>query len=86
MLTAVQAAEVLGITYGTLANWRTYGLGPKWKRERHRVTYDPADIAAWRKTETCVACGQPLPHRQRAESEPHARKMTYPGRRGDYQL
>jgi len=45
------AALLLGISTGTLENWRVRGEGPLFHKTPGRtgkVMYDPADIAAWR--------------------------------------
>ena len=45
------AALLLGISPGTLENWRVRGEGPPFHKTPGRtgkVLYDPADIAAWR--------------------------------------
>lgn len=45
------AALLLGISTGTLENWRVAGSGPPFHKTPGRtgkVMYDPADIAAWR--------------------------------------
>jgi hypothetical protein len=46
------AARLLGISPGTLENWRVRGgVGPRFHKTPGRtgkVMYDPADIAAWR--------------------------------------
>jgi len=44
------AAELLGFTASTLANWRSEGKGPRHYRiggYGHRVTYRLTDLAAW---------------------------------------
>lgn len=46
----VAAADLLGFTTSTLANWRTAGQGPTHFRiggHGHRVTYRLTDLAAW---------------------------------------
>lgn len=45
------AALLLGISPGTLENWRVRGEGPPFLKTPGRtgkVMYDPADIATWR--------------------------------------
>lgn len=44
------AAELLGFTVSTMANWRTSGQGPKHFRiggHGHRVSYRLQDLATW---------------------------------------
>ncbi|MXO71738.1 helix-turn-helix transcriptional regulator [Alteraurantiacibacter buctensis] len=42
------ASPLVGATPGTLENWRTQGVGPKFIKCGRRVYYDPADIEAWK--------------------------------------
>lgn len=48
-LTREQAAEILGVTPGTLANWYTRGHGPRFKRPQgsRRALYSLDDIQTW---------------------------------------
>lgn len=51
LLDTKTAAECLRMAPGTLENWRTQGVGPKFIKtagKRGRVLYDPADIEAWK--------------------------------------
>jgi hypothetical protein len=51
LLDTKATAARLGIRPGTLENWRVLGLGPKFIKahgKRGRVSYDPADIEAWK--------------------------------------
>ena len=48
LLDTKAAAPRAGVTAGTLENWRTAGLGPKFIKAGRRVMYDPADIEAWK--------------------------------------
>lgn len=41
-------APLVGVSDGTLENWRTAGIGPKFIKAGRRVLYDPADIEAWK--------------------------------------
>ena len=47
------AAPRVGVSPGTLENWRVAGVGPKFIKtgpgKRGKVLYDPADIEAWKK-------------------------------------
>ena len=48
LLTTTQAAPLIGVTPGTLENWRVSGTGPKFIRAGRKVVYDPRDIEAWK--------------------------------------
>jgi hypothetical protein len=58
MLTSKQCAERIGVTNGTLRNWRTENEGPPWhtlkpKRKRNgkgsrpRIYYKAGEVVAW---------------------------------------
>jgi predicted DNA-binding transcriptional regulator AlpA len=46
-LRARDAAAVLGVAVGTLADWRCEGKGPPFKRLGRAVVYDLAELNAW---------------------------------------
>lgn len=48
LLTTPQAAPLVGVTAGTLENWRIAGTGPRFIRAGRKVVYDPADIETWK--------------------------------------
>lgn len=52
LLDTVSAARLIGVSPGTLENWRTKGVGPKFIKttpsRRGKVLYDPADIERWK--------------------------------------
>jgi DNA-binding transcriptional MerR regulator len=51
LLNAQEAAPRIGVSVGTLANWRLRGLGPPFIKTPGRtgkVLYDPADIERWK--------------------------------------
>lgn len=51
LLDTKAAAPRIGVTAGTLENWRVKGVGPvfiKTPGVRGKVLYDPADIEAWK--------------------------------------
>ncbi len=48
LLTTSEAAPRVGVSAGTLENWRVAGTGPKFIKSGRRVMYDPADIEAWK--------------------------------------
>lgn len=54
-LTTGQAARELSLAPGTLQNWRTEGIGPKFFKHRHRVFYLVSDIEAYKK-ENYIFC------------------------------
>jgi hypothetical protein len=41
---AVTAAEFLNASRGTLRNWRSYGVGPPFRKHAGRVLYSIADL------------------------------------------
>lgn len=53
-ITAAEAAKILGVTTGTLANWRSTGVGPAYSKTgdgpRGHVLYASADVRAYAKT------------------------------------
>lgn len=51
LLDTKATAPCVGVSPGTLENWRVQGIGPKFIKTRGRrgkVLYDPADIRAWK--------------------------------------
>ncbi|MCB9338431.1 MAG: helix-turn-helix domain-containing protein [Lewinellaceae bacterium] len=54
-MTTGQAARELSLAPGTLQNWRTEGIGPKFFKHRHRVFYLVSDIEAYKK-ENYIFC------------------------------
>lgn len=52
LLNTIAAAPLIGVSPGTLENWRSKGHGPKFIKtsvgRRGKVLYDPADIDAWK--------------------------------------
>lgn len=47
-VTEKEAAAILRVSVATLQRWRWLGTGPVFVKAGARVTYDPADLAAWR--------------------------------------
>lgn len=41
------AAEMLGLSRGTLANWRAEGRGPRYIKSGKQILYRVSDIEAW---------------------------------------
>lgn len=54
-LTTGQAARELCLSPGTLQNWRSEGIGPKFFKHRHRVFYLISDIQVYKK-ENYILC------------------------------
>lgn len=54
LLTAKEAAELLGVAERTLNRWRTVGVGPAFIRFDGRVRYTAADIEAFLKARKTV--------------------------------
>ena len=52
LLSTNQAAPKIGVSPGTLENWRSQGVWPKFIKTNAgrsgKVLYDPADIEAWK--------------------------------------
>lgn len=51
LLDTKAAAPSIGVSPGTLENWRVKGVGPKFIKTsggRGKVLYDPADIETWK--------------------------------------
>lgn len=52
LLDTKAAAPLVGVAVGTLENWRSQGVGPRFIKtstgRRGKVLYDPADIEAWK--------------------------------------
>ena len=51
LLDTKSTAPRVGVSPGTLENWRVQGIGPKFIKtpgKRGKVLYDPADIQAWK--------------------------------------
>lgn len=47
-LTTGQAAHELSLAPGTLQNWRSKGIGPKFFKHRHRVYYLKSDLEVYK--------------------------------------
>lgn len=41
------AAEMLGLSRGTLANWRAEGRGPRYIKSGRQILYRVKDLDAW---------------------------------------
>lgn len=41
------AAAMLGLSRGTLANWRTEGRGPRYVKSGKQILYRVSDLEAW---------------------------------------
>lgn len=48
LLSTRQAAEILGLSSGTLENWRSAGVGPPWRRIGSKtIRYLKSELIAW---------------------------------------
>lgn len=47
LLTPERLSGLLGVTVGTLANWRASGKGPSWVRVGRQVRYRRASVDRW---------------------------------------
>lgn len=64
-MTRTEAAKYLGISVGTLANWASMGVGPRFRKRGRKVDYLKRDLDAFLGGGTCPACGQSIPMRMR---------------------
>ncbi len=81
LLSTAQLAGELGVTAGTLRNWRTAGRGPRGARIGGRVRYRRADVDTWIAQQTER---DPLVDRRERVSEAEGSKAatgTCPGKR-----
>lgn len=47
LLTPAQAAEYLGVATSTLANWRSAGIGPEFRKKNRIIRYEPKVIKSY---------------------------------------
>lgn len=47
LISTRDAADYVGLSEQTLANWRYLNRGPRWFKVGGRVKYDVADLDAW---------------------------------------
>lgn len=47
LLKSSEAAALLGVSKGTLANWRYASHGPKWFGVGHSIKYRKSDVDEW---------------------------------------
>lgn len=73
LLTIKEVAALLGISAGSLYNWRAMGFGPPDTGThltggpgRPKILYSRADVVKWVNAGKCPHCGQALPLRMRA--------------------
>lgn len=64
-LRADQAAELLGVSPGTLANWRSHGYGPPFLKVGGFVVYERARVRKWMRGQVCPCCKQRMTYRPR---------------------
>lgn len=53
-ITAVQAANYLGVTLDTLSKWRSRKIGPAYYKVGRRVQYLIADLEDWRERQKVI--------------------------------
>jgi excisionase family DNA binding protein len=46
-ITPKELAAMLNIHIGTLANWRSKGIGPSFSKIGHKVRYSKQDVQKW---------------------------------------
>lgn len=46
-LTPKQVSESTQFAVGTLANWRTLGVGPAWEKRNGRIRYSEDAVREW---------------------------------------
>lgn len=51
------AAEMLGLSRGTLANWRVEGRGPRYIKSGKHVLYRVCDLEAWLEAQPSIVGG-----------------------------
>ena len=81
LLTPIQAAALLRLSPGTLAQWRVQGTGPKFYRVGRSIRYREADIEAMivevdDAGPTRILAEDPVVHR-RARSDGHTRVRVH---------
>lgn len=57
VLTAAECAALLGVSRGTLYNWRMANYGPKALRDSTPLKYLRAEVEAWKRARPCTKCG-----------------------------
>jgi predicted DNA-binding transcriptional regulator AlpA len=60
LLSTREAAPLVGVAAKTLCNWRVTGAGPAHIRAGRRVSYDIADIEAWKNKCRVRSTSQPV--------------------------
>ncbi len=58
VLTAAECAALLGVSRGTLYNWRMSNYGPKALRDSTPIIYLRAEVEAWKRSSRCTECGR----------------------------
>lgn len=53
-LSAIQAANYLGVTLDTLSKWRNRKIGPSYFKIGRRVQYHIADLDEWRERQKVI--------------------------------
>lgn len=52
-LRTADAAKLLSLSEGTLANWRVRGDGPPFVKLGARIAYSPEQVIAWAESRRC---------------------------------
>ena len=58
-LDAVEAADFISFTVGTLANWRLIGKGPRFIKIGRTVRYRVVDLLEWMEANTRTSTSDP---------------------------
>jgi hypothetical protein len=69
-ITALRAAEILGLDVGTLAKWRWLRKGPPFYKRGRVVRYLEDEVRAWMKGEHAPTAAASAPTRQALSSRP----------------
>ena len=59
LLNARDVADILGVSDGTLANWRSLGIGPSYVRAGSAVRYRAGDVTEWLHQRTVTTSDRP---------------------------
>lgn len=71
-LSAKQAAELLSLSVGTLANWRSAGTGPQWTKFGRAVRYNAHALKQWANAEErLIQTPEPQPQPEPQQDTQH---------------
>lgn len=76
MLRTPQAAAYLGVSPATLAKWRVFGGGPRYRKLGRVVVYDPAELEQWveARSRTSTSTDSATPSAQRPAPSKRGRR------------